>query len=60
MKKQPTDGTYKWLLRLADGNCIETVFIPEKTAALYAFLLKSAAFSIVIFVRLANKDLIAT
>jgi len=23
------DGTYKWLLRLADGNCIETVFIPE-------------------------------
>ncbi len=26
-----TDGTHKWLLRLADGNCIETVFIPEKT-----------------------------
>ena len=25
------DGTRKWLLRLADGNCIETVFIPEKT-----------------------------
>ncbi|OGT35134.1 MAG: 23S rRNA (adenine(2503)-C(2))-methyltransferase [Gammaproteobacteria bacterium RIFCSPHIGHO2_12_FULL_37_14] len=25
------DGTYKWLLRLSDGNCIETVFIPEKT-----------------------------
>ena len=24
-----TDGTRKWLLRLADGNCIETVFIPE-------------------------------
>lgn len=23
------DGTHKWLLRLADGNCIETVFIPE-------------------------------
>ncbi|ANB03511.1 23S rRNA (adenine(2503)-C(2))-methyltransferase RlmN [Ectothiorhodospira sp. BSL-9] len=23
------DGTYKWLLRLDDGNCIETVFIPE-------------------------------
>lgn len=23
------DGTYKWLLRLADGNSIETVFIPE-------------------------------
>jgi len=22
------DGTYKWLLRLSDGNCIETVFIP--------------------------------
>src|SRR3990167_1246788 len=21
------DGTYKWLLRLQDGNCIETVFI---------------------------------
>jgi 23S rRNA (adenine2503-C2)-methyltransferase len=25
------DGTRKWLLRLSDGNCIETVFIPEKT-----------------------------
>lgn len=25
------DGTCKWLLRLADGNAIETVFIPEKT-----------------------------
>ncbi|MCK5903216.1 MAG: 23S rRNA (adenine(2503)-C(2))-methyltransferase RlmN [Cocleimonas sp.] len=24
------DGTHKWLLRLDDGNCIETVFIPEK------------------------------
>ena len=27
--QQSTDGTRKWLLRLADGNCIETVFIPE-------------------------------
>lgn len=26
-----TDGTRKWLLRLQDGNCIETVFIPERT-----------------------------
>jgi 23S rRNA (adenine2503-C2)-methyltransferase len=26
-----TDGTHKWVLRLSDGNCIETVFIPEKT-----------------------------
>lgn len=25
------DGTSKWLLKLHDGNCIETVFIPEKT-----------------------------
>lgn len=23
------DGTAKWLLRLPDGNCIETVYIPE-------------------------------
>ena len=23
------DGTHKWLIRLDDGNCIETVFIPE-------------------------------
>jgi len=23
------DGVRKWLLRLADGNCVETVFIPE-------------------------------
>ena len=26
-----TDDTRKWLIRLSDGNCIETVFIPEKT-----------------------------
>lgn len=25
-----SDGTHKWLLRLDDGNCIETVFIPER------------------------------
>ncbi len=30
-EKAAKDGTYKWLLKLADGNCIETVFIPEKT-----------------------------
>lgn len=24
------DGTRKWLLRLNDGNCVETVFIPEE------------------------------
>ena len=24
------DGTCKWLLELRDGNCIETVYIPEK------------------------------
>jgi len=30
-EKAAADGTYKWLLKLADGNCIETVFIPEKT-----------------------------
>ena len=24
------DGTYKWIFELDDGNCIETVFIPEK------------------------------
>jgi len=23
------DGTHKWVLRMQDGNCIETVFIPE-------------------------------
>jgi len=27
--QQSVDGTHKWLLRLADGNAIETVFIPE-------------------------------
>lgn len=30
-EKAAHDGTYKWLLKLADGNCIETVFIPEKS-----------------------------
>lgn len=27
--EQSADGTRKWVLRLADGNCIETVYIPE-------------------------------
>jgi 23S rRNA (adenine2503-C2)-methyltransferase len=30
-EKEAIDGTFKWLLRLNDGNCIETVYIPEKT-----------------------------
>lgn len=25
------DGTQKWVIKLSDGNCIETVFIPETT-----------------------------
>lgn len=29
--QQSADGTRKWLLRLEDGNCVETVFIPERT-----------------------------
>lgn len=29
-QQQSADGTFKWLLRLYDGNCIETVFIPEE------------------------------
>ncbi|APZ44615.1 23S rRNA (adenine(2503)-C(2))-methyltransferase RlmN [Acidihalobacter ferrooxydans] len=29
LEQNSTDGTRKWLLRLDDGNCIETVFIPE-------------------------------
>lgn len=28
LEKEAEDGTYKWLLRMQDGNCIETVFIP--------------------------------
>lgn len=28
-QQDSTDGTHKWVIRLADGNCIETVFIPE-------------------------------
>lgn len=30
VEKVSTDGTHKWLLRLADGNSVEMVFIPEK------------------------------
>jgi 23S rRNA (adenine2503-C2)-methyltransferase len=30
MDQTSADGTRKWLLRLRDGNCIETVFIPEE------------------------------
>jgi 23S rRNA (adenine2503-C2)-methyltransferase len=30
LEQKSADGTRKWLLRLEDGNCIETVFIPEK------------------------------
>ena len=29
LERTATDGTIKWLLRLTDGNLIETVFIPE-------------------------------
>ena len=29
-EQRASDGTYKWLLRLKDGNPIETVLIPEK------------------------------
>src|SRR5690348_6718282 len=28
--QKSSDGTHKWLLKLECGNCIETVFIPEK------------------------------
>ncbi len=28
-RQRSRDGTRKWLLRLADGNAVETVFIPE-------------------------------
>jgi len=28
-EQEAKDATVKWLLRLEDGNCIETVFIPE-------------------------------
>ncbi|MDD9811758.1 MAG: radical SAM protein [Gammaproteobacteria bacterium] len=28
-RRRAADGTRKWLLRLADGNAVETVFIPE-------------------------------
>jgi len=27
--QESADGTHKWLLQLDDGNCIETVFIPQ-------------------------------
>ncbi len=30
LERPSQDGTHKWLLRLADGNSIETVFIPER------------------------------
>ena len=30
LEQVSTDGTHKWLMRLADQNAIETVYIPEK------------------------------
>lgn len=30
LSKPSEDGTHKWLLQVAGGNCIETVYIPEK------------------------------
>jgi len=33
LEQPAADGTRKWLLRLADGNCIETVYIPEPARA---------------------------
>jgi 23S rRNA (adenine2503-C2)-methyltransferase len=32
-RRSPTDGTTKYLLRLEDGETIETVFLPEKARA---------------------------
>jgi len=32
-ENKSADGTYKWLLRMSDGNCIETVLIPDKNRA---------------------------
>lgn len=29
LEQKSADGTRKWVLRLNDGNCIETVYIPE-------------------------------
>ena len=29
-EQQSEDGTRKWLIQLTDGNCVETVFIPEE------------------------------
>ncbi|MBB72672.1 MAG: 23S rRNA (adenine(2503)-C(2))-methyltransferase RlmN [Legionellales bacterium] len=29
-EKPSSDGTYKWLLEMADGNRVETVYIPER------------------------------
>lgn len=29
VEQKSQDGTRKWMLKLKDGNCIETVFIPE-------------------------------
>lgn len=31
LEKAASDGTHKFILKMFDGNCIETVFIPEKT-----------------------------
>lgn len=30
LERESADGTWKWLMRLEDGNAIETVFIPER------------------------------
>ncbi|CAG0911291.1 unnamed protein product, partial [Cyprideis torosa] len=31
MDQPSSDGTHKWLMRLDDGQCIEVVYIPERT-----------------------------
>lgn len=31
LEKAASDGTHKFILKMFDGNCIETVYIPEKT-----------------------------
>ncbi|MBZ0072572.1 MAG: 23S rRNA (adenine(2503)-C(2))-methyltransferase RlmN [Gammaproteobacteria bacterium] len=33
LDQKSDDGSRKWLLRLADGNCIEAVYIPERDRA---------------------------
>ncbi len=55
-----TDGTRKWVVRVASGSCVETVYIPRARAALCVSRRRPVVRWIAVSVRPVSKALTAT